>query len=355
MDNKSQSRNILEKGGLSKVIKLLDSNIEELKIQSILLIGNLANECYKIRDILIKERAIDKIITILSSTKNIQLIRKSTSVISIFFRIQPKPSIEIAKKSLNAICKSIIILPKDIEFLNNASFILCFISEYYKETINDLLNINIIPNLIKMISVEAKLIQMNCLRIIGNIASGNANQTQKLIDYGILDYLKKTLFSNYKKIRKESAWIISNIAAGTQKQIEALIDQNILHLLIKIIKIDQPEIKQECIWALCNLTSVENPVYLKKLLDQGILNVICDCIKNEEGKLLPVSLEAFRNLLVYGKKYNNNPGNMNPIVEKVDKMGMFDVLEKLQLHPIEIVYEKTLNILEDFFDTQIVE
>ena len=128
---------------------------------------------------MIKERAIDKIITILSSTKNIQLIRKSTSVISIIFRIQPKPIIEIAKKSLNAICKSIIILPKDIEFLNNASFILCFISEYYKETINDLLTINIVPNLIKMISVEAKLIQMNCLRIIGNIACGNANQTQK--------------------------------------------------------------------------------------------------------------------------------------------------------------------------------
>lgn len=33
-------------------------------------------------------------------------------------------------------------------------------------------------------------------------------------------------------------------------------------------------------------------------------------------------------------------------------MGMFDVLEKLQYHPVEIVYEKTLKLLEMYFDTQ---
>ena len=39
--------------------------------------------------------------------------------------------------------------------------------------------------------IDVHFIQINSLRIIGNIASGNANQTQLLIDWGLLKYLKK--------------------------------------------------------------------------------------------------------------------------------------------------------------------
>ena len=219
----------------------------------------------------------------------------------------------------------------------------------------NLLDIDIIQQIMKNLEYDIKFIQINCLRIIGNIASGNANQTQKLLDLGVLNYLKKTIFSPHKQIRKETAWILSNIAAGTQKQIETLINEDILPILARSIKEDIPEIKKECIWAVCNLTSVENPVYLDKILQQGILNIICECLKMDDAKYLAVCLEAFGNLLAYGKKRNPDPNAPNPIVEEVDKMGMFDVLEKLQLHPVEIVYEKTLKLLENYFETQNVE
>ena len=100
---------------------------------------------------------------------------------------------------------------------------------------------------------------------------------------------------------------------------------------------------------------MENPDYLKKILEQGILRIICNCLKMDDAKYLAVCLEAFGNLLAFGKKNNPNPNLPNPIVEEVEKMGMFDILEKLQLHPVEIVYEKTLKILETYFDTQNVE
>ena len=88
-------------------------------------------------------------------------------------------------------------------------------------------------------------------------------------------------------------------------------------------------------------------------MEQGILNIICDCLKLEDAKYLAVCLEAFGNLLAFGKK--NNPEGPNPIVNEVDKMGMFDVLENLQYHPVEVVYEKTLKILETYFETESVE
>ena len=348
-----QANSIVVKGGIPKIVKLMDSSIEELKVQATWIIGNLASDCQKIRDSLIREKVFDKLITILASTNRPQLIKQTTWAISNFFRVKPAPPYDVAQKCIKIISRAMVMLPRDTEFLTDACFIIYFLTENYKDTINELLNIDIIPTIIQNLDIEVNFIQINCLRIVGNIASGNANQTQLLIDWGILNYLKKTIFNGKKQIRKESAWIISNIAAGTQKQIETLIQENFLPILTQTIKTDETEIKKECIWAVCNLTSVENPEYLKKILEQGILGIICECLKMEDAKYLAVCLEAFGNLLAFGKK--SNPNGPNPIINEVDKMGMFDVLEKLQYHPVEIVYEKTLKILETYFETQNVE
>jgi hypothetical protein len=348
-----QANSIVVKGGIPKIIRLMESSIEELKEQATWIIGNLASDCQKIRDTLIREKAFDKLITILASTSHPNLIKQTTWAIGNFFRVKPSPPFDIVKKCIKTVSRAMIILQNEKEFLIDACFILYFMTEHYKETINELLEIGIIPNIIQNLDIQDTHIQINCLRIVGNIASGNANQTQSLIDWGLLQLLKKTIFNTAKQIRKESAWIISNIAAGTQKQIETLISLDFLPILAKVIQSDETEIKKESIWAVCNLTSVENPDYIKKILEQGILNIICDCLKLDDAKYLAVCLEAFGNLLAFGKK--NNPEGLNPIVNEVDKMGMFDVLEKLQYHPVEVVYEKTLKILETYFETESVE
>lgn len=348
-----QSNSIVVKGGIPSIMVLMDSNIEELKNQAVWTIGNLASDSQKIRDLLIKEKAFDKILIILQSTSGAKLIKTCTWALSNFCRVKPILPYEYLKKSISSISRAMLILPTETEFLTDACFVLSFMTEHYKDTIRDLLDIDIIPNIIKTLDIEVQYIQLSCLRIVGNIASGNANQTQQLLEWKVLDYLKKTIFSPKKSIRKESAWIISNIAAGTQKQIETLIAEEFLPILEKVIDTDEMDIKKESIWAVCNLTSVENVEYIEKILKQGILKIICDCLKMTDAKYLAVCLEAFGNLLAYGKK--RSQGGVNPIVVEVEKMGMFDVLEKLQLHPVEIVYEKTLKILETYFDTENID
>ena len=37
---------------------------------------------------------------------------------------------------------------------------------------------------------------------------------------------------------------------------------------------------------------------------------------------------------------------------EIEKMGMLDILEKLQVHEDEIIYEKTIHILENYFDVE---
>ena len=101
------------------------------------------------------------------------------------------------------------------------------------------------------------------------------------------------------------------------------------------------------------LTAVESPEYIRKILEQGILNIICDCLKLDEAKYLVLYLEAFGYLLAFEKDINTK--GSNPIVNEVDKIGMLDILEKLQYHPVELVYQKTFEILETYFETKTVE
>jgi importin subunit alpha-1 len=74
------------------------------------------------------------------------------------------------------------------------------------------------------------------------MVAGNALQTQKVIDAGVLQYLHKTMFNQKRGVRKETCWIISNIAAGTQQQIEALILNNFLPVMTTVVKNDDAEV-----------------------------------------------------------------------------------------------------------------
>ena len=91
---------------------------------------------------------------------------------------------------------------------------------------------------------------------------------------------------------------------------------------------------------------------MEYILKQGILELICHCLKSNDAKYIAVSLEALSNLLNFGKLYLTTEDGRNLIVAKIGEMGMFEVLENLQLHPVEIVYEKTVKLLETYFDTE---
>ena len=340
----------LNSNPIKKLFKIFESNIEEIKLQVVLFSGNLAFESSHIRDFLIKEKIYDKILTLIASTNQKKLIKISTWAIANFFRIKPIIPYDYAKKSIKIIARNLLFLQDDKDFLSDACFILCFITEDYKEGIKELMELEILENIIKLLDCNVVYIQITSLRLIGNIAAGNANQTQKLIDLGLLPQLKKTIFNPKKSIRKETAWILSNIAAGTQKQIENLIKEDFLPIFQKIILYDEAEVQKECIWAMANLTNIKDITYMKKILEQGILLTMNKCLLIDDTKNLAVNLEALGNLLAFGK--DNKCDDVNPVVKEMERIGMIDVLEKLQTHPVEIVYEKTLKLLLEYFEVQ---
>lgn len=348
--NPDQANTILIYGGIPKILNLLDSNIEEIKSQTIWLVANLMDESSKIRNTLIEQKVFDKILTILASTNKENYINLSTWAISNFFRIKPAPSYEISYKAFKIIARVIMIYETtNVEFITDACFILSVMTKNYKEFTKEIIDINLLPNIIKFLDIDNKGVIMTSLRIIGNIASeDNPNLTQKLIDSNILDKLKYTLFNQNLGIRKESAFIISNLAAGTQKQIQYLIQQNFLQILYKVFKNDLPKVQKEVIYGIGNLSSVEDEQYMKKLIDDGILIFVYESMKIDDPQFIALSLEILGNILSFSKKN----GNLKNILIEIEKIGMTDLLENLQVHKDQIIYEKTIQILDTYFETE---
>jgi hypothetical protein len=221
---------------------MLDSNIQEIQEQAIWAIGNMAGDSIKVRDRIIAKKGLEMIIKIFSTAERNTLIKHCVWAISNFCRSKPAPEYENIKPIIDLIIRAIYKLEQDYEFLVDSFWVLSYLTENHKKSIKKILETNILPKFISLLSCPILYIQLPILRILGNIVSGNAHQTQLVVEAGILDQLKKTIYHEKRSVRKETCWIISNIAAGTQQQIEALILSDFLPILDFVIKNDEPDV-----------------------------------------------------------------------------------------------------------------
>ena len=91
---------------------------------------------------------------------------------------------------------------------------------------------------------------------MGNIVTGDDEQTMILINYGLLPRLRRLLSHTKKNILKDTCFTISNIAAGSQSQISAIIDSKVIPALILLFNTSREvDIKAEVTWALANALS----------------------------------------------------------------------------------------------------
>lgn len=82
------------------------------------------------------------------------------------------------------------------------------------------------------------------------------------------------LNSQCETIKKEACWTISNIAAGNRQQIQAVIDANIFPVLITIMQSADFKTKKESAWAIANATSSGTAEQIRYLVSNTFLYII---------------------------------------------------------------------------------
>lgn len=95
--NNDYASSIVSKGGIPKIINLIDSPIMEIQEQAVWCLGNLASESTHIRDKIITLKGLDKLVSLLAKTDRNSLIKNIVWAITSFCRPDPPMPYEIVK------------------------------------------------------------------------------------------------------------------------------------------------------------------------------------------------------------------------------------------------------------------
>jgi hypothetical protein len=235
--------------------------------------------------------------------------------------------------------------------LTDACWALSYLSDGPNERIQAVIEAGIARKMVELLLHPSFSVQTPALRTVGNIVTGDDHQTQIVLNVSVLPCLNALLNSPKKGIKKEACWTISNITAGNKVQIQAVIQAQIIPRLIVLLRNSDFDIRKEAAWALSNATSGGSPEQIRYMVEQNLIEPMCELLTCADPRIILVALEGLENLLKVGEKDSKETGN-NEYVLLIEEHRGVDNIEALQNHPNNEIYEKAVAILETYFQAE---
>jgi importin subunit alpha-6/7 len=121
-----------------------------------------------------------------------------------------------------SVLKTILDEEKDLNIIETTLSVVSYLSDGPDENIQKVIDAGLVPSVFYYLESKptTNSIKKAALRSIGNIITGNDEQTQLVMDLNVLKYLKISIKSTINEMKKETLWMISNITAGSNDQIQ---------------------------------------------------------------------------------------------------------------------------------------
>jgi hypothetical protein len=278
------------------------------------------------------------------------MLRNATWTLSNLCRGKPQPPFDLVQPALPTLAH--LIYAQDEEVLTDACWALSYLSDGSNDKIQAVIEAGVARRMVDLLMHPQAAVQTPALRTVGNIVTGDDLQTQIVINVGALPCLLALLSSAKKGIRKEACWAISNMTAGNRSQIESVIDAGIIQPLVNLLMNAEFEIKKEAAWAISNATSGGSPAQLRYLVNAGCIEPLCNLLTCPEARIITVALEGLENILAVGEQDAPQNGGINPFVILVEEAEGLEKIEILQNHANNDIYEKSVAMLERFFNAE---
>lgn len=131
------------------------------------------------------------------------------------------------------------------------------------------------------------------LRAIGNLILGTDEQTQVIVDAGVLNYVPNLLNSPKANIVKETCWVLSNITAGNLNQIQAVIDSGVIPKVLTLMQEGEFRIQKEALWVISNIVIGGSVEHSAMLLNSGVLGALTKLLEQTDPRTIKLVIDTF--------------------------------------------------------------
>eukprot|EP00178_Gracilaria_changii_P023792 TRINITY_DN718_c0_g1_i1.p1 TRINITY_DN718_c0_g1~~TRINITY_DN718_c0_g1_i1.p1 ORF type:complete len:2019 (+),score=268.01 TRINITY_DN718_c0_g1_i1:1349-7405(+) len=254
------------------------------------------------------------------------------------------------------------------QVLKDACLRLCqlFGEGIQNDRIQAILEANVVPRLVALLRSSKSRpvptsVQLAALQVLGNVACGDDQQTQVVIDSDALPCLRALLSSSDRQIRKEVCWIVSNITESSH-QVQDVLDADILPPLLKLLDNQDAACREDATWVLFNLSSNRVPGQISYLAEKNGVRALCNLLTCQKeldvlwkgcGTVAAVALKGLRNILVSGQLTASSDANgYNEMAALVAEAHGVERIETLTTHTSGDVRNRARLILERMFGTE---
>jgi hypothetical protein len=341
---------VVNAGAMPGLVRLLECPTPNVREQAAWCIGNIAGDSIELRDVVLKSGALTSLLRNVSNPDSMSLLKNVVWAISNLCRGTPKPDFVLIRDCIPAMNYAIVHEKSSDEARTDALWALSYLSDGEDFRIQAVVDSGqVVPHAMNALRCEKASLMAPALRILGNIVTGNAEQTQAVLDAGILGIVPKLLENSRKSIRKETTWLLSNIAAGTSEQVSQIcMNHSLVCSLIGLSRYAPWEVRKEAIWCISNLCSsgTATPKQIQMLVDNDVIEAMSDVLDLTDAVLVLVALDAIESILKLGKERGKS---YHVFFEEADGISK---LENLQHHTNDKVYDKAVELIETYYGVE---
>jgi len=276
---------------------------------------------------------------------HIQLLEMIVWSISNLCRGKPKPGLEHLSIVIPHLCN--ILQSVTGEILTNACWVLVYLSDGSNAMVlQEMDSCGIFQNCASMLgqSSDPSLI-LAFLRILCNFVFGDTGYIHKFFNSDILELISRALTTSTRDVRFEVCFLLSNIAeVGGQECIELILDSpTLIYTIIEIIQSGHMDLKVEALWIVGNIAEQGSEEQLQKLVQLGMIPLLCHNVETYDVKTILMILDAIDNILIAGDRLGEN------YRLTLDEHGGVDMIESLQTYVNDDVYRRAVEIIDSYF------
>ncbi|KAH3767565.1 Importin subunit alpha-1b [Pelomyxa schiedti] len=351
----NQTLKVVELGALPHLTSLLSSPSSLVCEQAIWALGNIAGTGPELRNAILELGFIPAVVNAMHTFQNKpSLLKYAIWAFSNGCRGEPPPPVKyfLPTPTFNIFstlaallqCSDMGIIEDTILSLRSLSGI----TEFSKHIIS----LGMCPNIVRSLGINNISVQVPAIRILGTIALGSHEDTQAVIDAGVLPKLLPLLHSPARSVKKETCWLLSNIAAGIREQVRLIAaEPGLFERVIELMSASEAlDIRMEAAWIVCNAArggSVDVP---RALFNKGALRALVglfdalDC-GDKDTQLLGIALHAIRR----ATRLDNEEGSTDQFTQTLIDYGIADKLTRIQYNTKDIkLCTRAINLLPLF-------